>query len=194
MWTQKIDDVTEQYHWPKPHLWCTHVNYVSQKNLFGPTFWVLQLFPVFAAVVHTEHKSVENERHNDGHHHLERIRAKSWARAWNQKFRDHFCIGKRHAEHGHHGNDVEGHEVQSAPVARHGGDPFLQGNHSSNSQWMHIRKTAAAKTVQMWLFEVTIVMYQLLTTVNSNRVTGEQNEKVVNRQAKHAEVVNTDSQ
>lgn len=36
-----------------------------------------------------------------------------------------------------------------------------------------------------------MVMYQLLTTVNSNRVTRENNRKVVNPQAKHhAEVVN----
>lgn len=40
-------------------------------------------------------------------------------------------------------------------------------------------------------FDVTMVMYQLLTTVNSNRVTRENNRKVVNPQAKHhAEVVN----
>lgn len=76
-------------------------------------------------------------------------------------------------QQGHHGNDVEGHEIQSAPVARHGGDSFLQGNHSGNTEWLHVCQAAAvAKIVQTLLFAFTIVMYQLLTTVNSNRVTG----------------------
>lgn len=36
------------------------------------TLWVFHWFPVLAAVVHAEHKSIQNERHDDGHDHLER--------------------------------------------------------------------------------------------------------------------------
>lgn len=45
-------------------------------HTLGLTFWVFQWFPVFAAVVHAEHKRIQNERHNDGHHHLEKAQAK----------------------------------------------------------------------------------------------------------------------
>lgn len=121
----------------KPNLWHTHVDKMSQKNQLGPTLWVLQLLPVLATVVHAEHKSIKNERHNNGHHHLERVQAKSSTHRWRQRFRNHFCRHKGHAENGHHGNNVEGHEVQSAPVARHGSDSFLQGSHGSNNQWVH---------------------------------------------------------
>lgn len=53
-----------------------YLDNIGEKDQRGPTFWVLRLFPVLAAVVHAEHKRVKDERHNDGHHHLERVQTK----------------------------------------------------------------------------------------------------------------------
>lgn len=41
-------------------------------NEIGPTLRVLQGLSVLAAVVHAEHKCIQNECHNDGHHHLDK--------------------------------------------------------------------------------------------------------------------------
>lgn len=77
----------------------------------------------------------------------------------------------------HHGNYIESHEIQPAPVTCHRSNPFLSGN-------KHNSKLPAPSTAQIYLqncvqsterqcFDLTMVMYQLLTTVSSNRVTAE---------------------
>lgn len=57
-----------------------------------------------------------------------------WTRSSRQKLREFLYRHKGHTEHSYHSNDVEGHEVQPAPVARHRGDSFLEGSDSSSSR------------------------------------------------------------
>lgn len=84
----------------------------------------------------------------------------------------------------HHSNYIKGHEVQAAPVARHGRDSFLwQSEHSSsqtltpNDQWHYCRVETAS--TDKWLY-LTMVIYQLLTTVSSKRVTEEKTKQDIN--------------
>lgn len=77
----------------------------------------------------------------------------------------------------HHGNYIKGHKVQSTPVARHRGDSFLWESEHDSSQtltptdrWQDCRNVTEER-VQIKELDLTMVMYQLLTTVSSNRVT-----------------------
>lgn len=95
-------------------------------NSLGPTLWVLQWFPVLAAVVHAEHKRIQNERHDDGHHHLEREQTKYQTHTVTSQA--YFCKHNPNCAVTcpHHCNYVKGHEVKPAPVARHRSDSFLR--------------------------------------------------------------------
>lgn len=75
----------------------------------------------------------------------------------------------------HHGNYIEGHEIQPAPVTCHRSNSFLSKNkHSSSSTAPPIDQHPlqnSERSTESKYFDLTMVMYQLLTTVSSNRVT-----------------------
>lgn len=77
----------------------------------------------------------------------------------------------------HHGNYIEGHEIQPAPVTCHRSNSFLSKNKHNSSLTapptdQHHLHNSERSTGSKY-FDLTMVMYQLLTTVSSNRVTAE---------------------